>query len=144
MSSNPVPAPDSLRTDTVAAERRSRPRLRVHWPLQFCAAAGKPIQTVTHDLSSKGLYCLIETPFVPGEIRECTLLVPARDPADDNRWVSVRCRVRVVRVEAPPETGLYGVACRIEDYQLVGVPSDQWGAAEPFECAPESGIPLKP
>jgi hypothetical protein len=113
-----VPANAAIGSDTLPLNRRKRTRLRVQWRLQFCAAGCAAVETVTQDLSSEGLYCLVGAPFVPGEVRECILYVPARDPEDDSRSVPVPCSVRVVRLEGLAETGLYGVACRVETYHF--------------------------
>ncbi len=68
---------------------------------------------------------MANTAFIPGEIRECTLSVPTHHSPGDNRMVPVHCRVRIVRVEALSERGLYGVGCRIEDYRFLSAsPSD--------------------
>jgi PilZ domain len=98
------------------ADRRRRTRWRVQWPIQFRGGPGGPVDTLTHDLSSDGFYCLTDAPFVPGEVRLCTLSVPANHPDDLTRRIPLRCRVRVVRVEA--EGGMFGIGCSIEDYQV--------------------------
>jgi hypothetical protein len=100
-------------------ERRRRNRMRVHWPLRLHKMnAPESVETVTHDLSSDGFYCLAKTSFAPGEALACTLGVPTHHPNGADRMVSVECRVRIVRVEATQE-GLYGVGCRIEEYRLL-------------------------
>ena len=113
-----VPANAIVGSDSLPLNRRKRTRLGVHWRLQFREAGCAAVETVTQDLSSEGLYCLVGVPFVPGEVRECILHVPARDPEDDTRSVPVSCCVRVVRAEGLAETGLYGVACRVENYHF--------------------------
>jgi hypothetical protein len=115
-------------SDSHPVNRRKRARLRVEWRLQFSADGHAAVETVTQDLSSDGLYCVVGTPFVPGEVRECILHVPARDPEDDSRSVPVPCRVRVVRVEWLAETGLYGVACRVENYHFAW---ERWNSLLP-------------
>jgi hypothetical protein len=108
------------RDSVVRGERRRRARVQVHWPLSFIQhAAAEIVETVTHDLSSDGFYCLVNTAFVPGEIRECTLGVPMHHPNSGDRVRPVLCRVRVIRVEALGEDGTYGVGCRIEDYRFM-------------------------
>jgi hypothetical protein len=99
-------------------DRRRRARLRVHWPLLFRPESGPTIETVTQNLSSDGFYCQADIPFLPGEIRWCTLSVPAYHPNDLSRFIPVQCRVRIVRVEALAETGFFGVGCRIEEYHV--------------------------
>lgn len=101
-------------------ERRRRTRMQVHWPLVFFQP-GTPdtVESTTRDLSSEGFYCLAKTRFTPGEIRECTIRVPTHHPDTGDRVLPAQCKVRVVRVEAVGETGLYGVGFRIEDYRLI-------------------------
>jgi hypothetical protein len=103
------------------AERRKRARMEVHWPLCFSlpGTAGL-LETVTHNLSSDGFYCLAGTIFIPGEIRECTLGVPTHHPHCEVRVLPLKCKVRVIRVEALGGNGLFGVGCRIEDYRFAG------------------------
>jgi len=104
----------------VVRERRRRARVQVHWPIRFIrAGTAEIVETVTHDLSSDGFYCLANTAFVPGEIRECTLGVPMHNANNGDRVRPVLCRVRVIRVEALGEDGFYGLGCRIEDYRFL-------------------------
>src|SRR4051812_43746253 len=63
-------------------DRRRRARLRVHWPLVFRGESGAVVETVTHNLSSDGFYCQADIPFLPGDVRRCTLSVPAYHPDD--------------------------------------------------------------
>ena len=107
-------------TQSVVRERRRRARVQVHWPICFIRPGKTEIvETVTHDLSSDGFYCLANTAFVPGEIRECTLGVPMHNSNSGDRVRPVLCRVRVIRVEALGEDGFYGLGCRIEDYRFL-------------------------
>jgi hypothetical protein len=99
-------------------ERRRRTRVLVRWPLLFRDAPGTVVDTVTENLSSDGFYCLTAVPFVPGEIRVCTLSAPAGHPDDGTGSILVECRVRVLRVQALSDCGLFGMGCRIEDYHV--------------------------
>ena len=101
-------------------DRRKRTRAQVHWALCF-SEPGTPdvLRTMTQNLSSQGLYCLAKAPFVPGETRECTLLVPTHDPNGGKPLLPVLCKIRVVRVEVLGEGGWYGIGCEIEDYRFV-------------------------
>ena len=106
--------------EAVIRERRRRSRVQVHWPVCFIRPDTTAlVETVTHDLSSDGFYCLASTAFVPGEIRECTLGVPVHHPKGGDHVRPVLCRVRIIRVEALGEDGSYGVGCRIEDYRFI-------------------------
>jgi hypothetical protein len=103
-------------------DRRKRTRTRVHWPLLLMRAdTPERIETVTQNLSSSGFYCLSSMPLMPGETLRCTLRVPAYDPKSEQRTISLECSALVLRAEAMPD-GLFGLACRIEDYHLVEGP----------------------
>jgi PilZ domain-containing protein len=99
-------------------ERRRRARTQVHWPVMLlCDRELNAIETLTQNLSSSGFYCLSSKPLTPGEPLTCVLKIPAYDPTGE-RTVALECKVQVVRAEAAPD-GLFGIACRIEDYHLV-------------------------
>ena len=104
---------------TTSIERRRRVRAQVHWPVCFTRpGTTELVRTMTHDLSSHGFYCITSAGFVPGEIRECTLVVPTHHPNGGKPMMPVLCKVRVVRVEVLGEGGLCGVGCEIEDYRF--------------------------
>ena len=115
LNTRPIDQPE-----TVLRERRRRSRVQVHWPVCFIIrmSTADCVRTVTHDLSSDGFYCLANTPFIPGEIRECVLGVPMHRSHSGDQVRTVHCRVRVIRVEALGEDGTYGVGCQIEDYHF--------------------------
>lgn len=100
-------------------ERRTRFRTMLHWQVRFFQPSPlDTVETVTQNLSSGGFYCLAQTPLVPGEITTCSLKLPAHHP-NGAEAVSLECKVRVIRVEAPDADGLYGIGCRIEDYHFL-------------------------
>ena len=100
-------------------ERRKRARTRLHWPvLLFRNDTMEAIESVTRDLSSGGFYCLTASVFALGEALVCSLKVPTHDPNGKHLEQSLECKVRVVRVEPQETPGMYGVACRIEDYHF--------------------------
>jgi len=100
-------------------ERRKRARTRLHWTvLLFRSDAADAIETITRDLSSGGFYCLSKVPVTPGETLICTLKVPTHDPNGKHLERNLECKVRVMRVEPQEDEGVFGVACRIEDYHF--------------------------
>jgi hypothetical protein len=108
---------DQLYRSLDRLERRRRYRARVHWPVQFHRRDGLDLlATETQDLSSDGFYVRSEAVFVPGELVDCTLLVPAHRPHDSGAMLPVGCRVRIIWVSGPDGQRSYGVGCRIEDY----------------------------
>jgi hypothetical protein len=107
-------------------DRRSRPRIKVHWPgVLFPEDSTERIETVTQDLSSTGLYCLVPLPFLPCGRFTGILKMPAYDPTDGSPIRNLKCKLRLVRVE-PPRNGevFAGAAFAIEDYHLL-VPSHE-------------------
>jgi len=89
----------------------------VHWPVQLSRVnLAEGVETTTRDLSSEGLYCYSRSPFTTGETIHSIISVPGHDAS--GRVLRLRCRLRVLRVERDGTDGQYGIACRIEDYQL--------------------------
>jgi PilZ domain len=105
---------------STARDRRKRTRAQVHWPLSFLSGTAEIIQTMTHNISSDGFYCIANARFVPGETRDCMLAVPTHSPHSDSPALPVRCKIRVIRVEMFAEGGFCGVGCQIVDYRFVG------------------------
>ena len=103
------------------SERRSRVRLQVHWSvLLFRTDPPEVVESVTENLTSRGFYCFSKVPLVVGETMTCAIRIPAHDPGKEmDRQLD--CTVRVTRVEAGAAEGLYGIACRLEDYHVAGV-----------------------
>lgn len=118
-------------------ERRRRMRTKTHWPvLLLRSRAGEVIDSATLNLSSLGFCCLSATLLSIGEPLTCWLKIPAHEPADPDRTLSLECKVRVVRAEPATVEGYFEIACRIDDYRLHAEdagPSWQppFGAAEP-------------
>lgn len=106
--------------DPVEKDRRRRSRMQVHWPVIFSdGATNGALESVTHDLSSGGFYCVASAALIPGEMRTCMLAIPAHHRNSGDHMVQVYCKVRVIRVEALAESGMYGIGCRIEDYRFL-------------------------
>jgi hypothetical protein len=75
------------------------------------------VETNTENLSSRGFYCFLETPLVPGEVITCDIAIPNYNTP--NREVSsIVCQAEVIRVEALGTVPGFGVACRILDFTL--------------------------
>lgn len=97
-------------------ERRKRVRTQLHLPLVFFASESRPsVETTTQDLSSSGFYCVSPSPFAVNESAFCYIKIPIYQPDRTEQVLSLKCRVRVVRVELLGESE-YGVGCEIEDY----------------------------
>ena len=76
-----------------------------------------PVETRTENLSSRGFYCILETPLVPGDIVKCDITIPNYS-APDRGISSITCDAEVIRVEAVGTEPGFGVACRILDFTL--------------------------
>ena len=98
-------------------ERRATVRTSLHWPVVFRHRQTQTLESVTENLSSQGFYCLSQFPVPSGESLLCWLTVPTHDPSGAKEKIVLECEVRVIRSEAAAE-GLYGIACRIEDYRF--------------------------
>ena len=99
-------------------ERRATVRTSLHWPILLRHRQTEILESITENISSQGFYCYSHTPVASGELLLCSLTVPTHDPSGTNEKVMLECHVRVVRIEAATSDGLYGLACRIEDYRL--------------------------
>ncbi len=103
----------------VPQERRARMRLPVRWPLRILSSngSGQPLEGITENLSSQGFYCWVSRAFAPGDSLRCLIELPSR--LDTPRRLVLSCEAEVVRSERSSEAGLFGVACRIVEYQIV-------------------------
>ena len=99
-------------------ERRKHRRLALHWRVRLSGETIGTIETRTENLNSRGFYCILETPLVPGDIIDCDLTVPNYSPSNMSGIGSLVCQVEVVRVETRGAEPGFGVACRIVDFTV--------------------------
>jgi hypothetical protein len=123
------PTPNGLNSkEEQRQERRKRPRTLVHWPVVLFRDHGDEIiETTTQNLSSCGFYCLLGAALAAGECLFCRLHVPLPEAARRRSFGILECRVRVTRAEPALAEGMFGIACRIEDYRFVA-PREQQDA----------------
>jgi len=101
------------------AERRTRVRTKLHWPvLFFPRGTAEAVGSITQNLSSSGFYCHSRIPITPGESLHCVLTIPSHDPSGHEKARLLECRVRVTRVEPGLTEDTFGIACQIQDYHL--------------------------
>lgn len=100
-------------------ERRARSRLPVRWPLRILPAngSGEALEATTENLSSQGFYCWVTRAFKPGDTVRCLIDLPS--PAGNPRRLSLHCVAEVVRNDCGPDGGLFGLACRIVEYEIL-------------------------
>jgi hypothetical protein len=101
-------------------ERRSRTRMTARWPVRLNRVGETlAVEGETKNLSSQGLYCLSEEPFVPGERLECILALSSLDLEEREGAFCLRCYAQVIRVESRNSEARFGLACKIDDFELV-------------------------
>ena len=91
--------------------------MNLQWRLRLWSAALGTVETRTENLSSRGFYCILQTPPVPGDIVNCDIAIPNYS-APDRGISSIACQAEVIRVEAMGTDPGFGVACRILDFTL--------------------------
>jgi hypothetical protein len=102
----------------VSGDRRRRKRVALHWPVRlFSHPESQSIESTTENLTSNGFYCISNQPFQLGQRLDCVIVIPAGSFGYSDSPVSLKCRVRVLRVE-DQERG-FGLGCYIEDYDLL-------------------------
>ena len=98
-------------------ERRERRRLELGCSVHLTRPGGdSTIHAQTKNLASGGFYCISREAFALEDAVECILAMPGR--RGGNCW-ELRCRASVLRVDAVNSGSAFGLACRIEDYELV-------------------------
>ena len=100
------------------AERREARRFSMSLPMRILARDAHPreLHANTRDVSYRGLYFLADSKFEVGTDIDFVLTLPQRvSPSGE---VDIRCRGRVIRVEAT-SNGTSGIAARIDRYEFV-------------------------
>jgi hypothetical protein len=75
------------------------------------------LRTATENLSISGFYCIVPVPLVQGEELACRISIVPFPVASCQEGVTVVCRCTVART-VPVSENRYGLACRIDDYQI--------------------------
>jgi PilZ domain len=116
--SQPEPAVNGIVTRK--SERRIRPRAALQWVVHVSRAGGlHPVSGKTSNVSSQGFYCLVQEPLESGQRVECTLVIPIPKSGKPDAVVWLKCRARLLRVEAVAGDNPFGIAFLIEEYCLV-------------------------
>jgi hypothetical protein len=98
-------------------ERRQRERITLRCAVEVFVQGGDEVRhATTLNLSSRGLYCISEWSFSPGERLRCRIELTPRRRQSDHEAVFLDCLVEVVRVERTADA--YGIGCRIVRYLL--------------------------
>jgi hypothetical protein len=107
----------------LTSERRQRERIMLRCPVELFVQSGDEVRhATTLNLSSRGLYCISELPFSPGERLRCRIELTPRRCQTEHDAVYLDCLVEVVRVERTADA--YGIGCRIVRYLLTRAPHE--------------------
>ncbi len=107
-----------------ATEKRRHPRFAVALPLTVCLAGAhgseamtaeerSAFETLSHDISTSGVYFSLTEPCDLGSPLECVLTLPP--DSEFGKSAQIRFQGKVVRVEKP-SAGRIGVAAVIEKF----------------------------
>ncbi len=116
-AAHPAGTSSDFRESMPNTERRLYRRLGLRWRLRLSSAAIGTVETRTENLSSRGFYCILESPLVPGDVVSCDITIPNYGAPDRGSSMIV-CQAEVIRVEAVGADPGFGVACRILDFSL--------------------------
>jgi c-di-GMP-binding flagellar brake protein YcgR len=103
------------------SERRTARRYELSLPVivRGSAEAASPHNGQTRDISTRGVYFMVEEDLAPGSELDFTLTLPAE--ITQGTAVFIRAHGKVVRVDRKQEDGLsrMGVAAVIEKYDII-------------------------
>jgi PilZ domain len=95
-------------------EHRKYERLPLRLPVRFINERGSATSCFTENISSEGFYCVSPDPFVPGDLLEVELFLPAHNPGRGEKRVRLTCQAQVVRIDSTWLGPGFGIGCRIE------------------------------
>lgn len=87
--------------------------------VKYPETQGTPAESAAHtrDVSFRGLYFVVDRELAVGSSVEFVMTLPKEVTLADD--VRLRCSGRIVRIEAPSETGRWGVAAQIDAYEFL-------------------------
>ncbi len=111
--------------------RRASARCKLSYPVRLhIPGEGQWVPATTSDVSSDGFYCTSASPFRPHAELDCEIVIPtdgvsstpplstAHPTRVAQSQLVLRCRVQVVRLVTKGLDPGYGMACRIEHYNV--------------------------
>jgi len=96
---------------------RTSRRFPVHLPLKVIGEQGTPIGQ-TENISAAGVYLWLDEEMAVGSSAQFEIMIPG-EVIGSNDGVRLRCQARVVRCDTNPKDGRSGVACVIEQYEIL-------------------------
>jgi hypothetical protein len=101
-----------------SADKRARRRIPVQLAVSIKSSDGKVQENAqTRDLSSGGVFLYTTSKLVEGAELEMVVVLPAELTFGERRWVC--CQASVVRVENSSPSGNFGVAARIDRFEVL-------------------------
>jgi hypothetical protein len=101
-----------------SVERRKYERLPLRLPIRLSQGTAQISSGVTENISSEGFYCVSPDAFVPGDMLQVVLLLPAHNPGRGEMRACLTCQAQVVRIDPTWLGPGFGIGCRIETYSL--------------------------
>jgi hypothetical protein len=95
-------------------DRRKYERLPLRLPVRFVNEKGSVTCCFTENISSEGIYCVSPDPFMPGDLLDVELLLPAHNLDRGEKRVRLVCRGLVVRIDSTWLGPGFGIGCRIK------------------------------
>jgi hypothetical protein len=100
------------------SEKRLRQRIPVRLPVSIKSNDGLVQSTAhTRDLSSAGVFLYSDSQISEGAAFEMVLVLPAELTFGERRWIC--CQASVVRVDEQNEHGNYGIAAKIDRFEVL-------------------------
>jgi hypothetical protein len=96
---------------------RTSRRFPVHLPLKVIGEQGAP-EGHTENMSAAGVYLRLDEEMAVGSSAEFEIMIPG-EVIGASEGVRLRCQARVVRCDTDPNKGRSGVACVIEQYEIL-------------------------
>jgi hypothetical protein len=106
---------------TLIMERRKHARLTLRVRVLIRSAEFKdPVPSETVNISTNGFYCTTKEPFAPGDRLRALLSIPPPDDSIEGE-LYLDANIEVMRVCAINVASVFGLGCRIAEYQVLDV-----------------------
>ena len=99
------------------ADIRTSRRFPVQLPLKVSGEQGSPVG-LTENMSSAGVYLWLDGVLEVDSSVDFEITIPG-DTIGADHDVHLQCQGRVIRCDRDPQQGRSGVACVIEQYEIV-------------------------
>lgn len=100
-------------------EKRATRRFSLRLPVavSYQDGAAHSENSLTRDVSARGICFYLDSAIQPGSEIEFTLTLPPEITLTES--IRVRCKGKVVRIEPPSEGGKLGIAAVIDEYEFL-------------------------